>query len=270
VTATQSKSPTLAERLIAVQLALVAPKNRRNNFGNYNYRSAEDILEAVKPLLAEHGLLLTISDLVKEIGHSNYVEAVCSISIDGEGPFITTVAYARESDDRKGMDDSQITGSTSSYARKYALNGMFLIDDGRDSDDVAASSPPQQRQQQAPQQQRPPQQQQTLAQRAQQGRTPQQQQAPPPVDRSSQSGVTLITDKQMGFAERLVSEKGYDPDVVIPALVEKFSPVARIEEMARRDASKLIDFINSGDDFETFASSIDSSTYVPDIDEIPF
>lgn len=150
---TTEDTRSLNARLLAVQTALVAPKNRRNNFGNYNYRNAEDILEAVKPLLAEHGLTLTIKDEIEAVTPDRvYVKSTCTICMDSEGPWITASAYAREDFDRKGMDGSQITGSASSYSRKYALNGLFLIDDGRDSDDIAASAPaaPAPRQQQAP------------------------------------------------------------------------------------------------------------------------
>jgi C1A family cysteine protease len=120
------------EKLIKIQSELKAPKNQRNNFGNYNYRSCEDILEAVKPLLKAQGLTITISDTVENIGNHNYVKATATIS-DGTDK-IEVSAYAREAETKKGMDDSQITGSTSSYARKYALNGLFAIDDTKDAD----------------------------------------------------------------------------------------------------------------------------------------
>ena len=124
-------------RLIEIQNELKAPKNQRNNFGGYNYRSCEDILEAVKPLLKKHGLALIISDEVCNIGERYYVRAVAQL-LDGEknhdNLIAETVAYAREEESKKGMDASQLTGSTSSYARKYALNGLFAIDDNKDAD----------------------------------------------------------------------------------------------------------------------------------------
>jgi hypothetical protein len=120
------------DKLQAIQSELKAPKNQRNNFGNYNYRSCEDILEAVKPLLKVHGLTLVISDEVVNIGAHNYVKATATLS-DGADK-IEATAYAREAEAKKGMDDSQITGATSSYARKYALNGLFAIDDTKDAD----------------------------------------------------------------------------------------------------------------------------------------
>jgi hypothetical protein len=123
---------SLVEKLARIQSQLKAPKNQRNSFGNYNYRSCEDILEAVKPLLAKENLIMTISDDMVAVNGMVYVKTIVKVT-DGEFS-VENTAFARESVTKKGMDDSQITGSTSSYARKYALNGMFLIDDTKDSD----------------------------------------------------------------------------------------------------------------------------------------
>ena len=120
------------KELIAIQSELKAPKNQWNDFGKYNYRSAEDILEAVKPLLKKHECHLTISDEMVVLGDRYYVKATATLAKEGES--ISTTAYAREEESKKGMDSSQITGSTSSYARKYALNGLFCIDDTKDPD----------------------------------------------------------------------------------------------------------------------------------------
>lgn len=122
----------IIEKLAQIQQSLKAPKNQRNSFGNYNYRSCEDILEAAKPHLAKQGLVLTLSDSIEEIGGRVYVKATARIT-DGTETTETT-AYAREEETKKGMDASQITGSASSYARKYALNGLFCIDDTKDAD----------------------------------------------------------------------------------------------------------------------------------------
>ena len=122
----------MIDKLIKVQKELKAPKNQRNNFGKYNYRNCEDILEAVKPLLFKHGLLLTISDEVKETPLGLFVEARASVT-DGEDMYEVT-AQAGIDLNRKGMDVSQSYGSSGSYARKYALNGLFLIDDTKDAD----------------------------------------------------------------------------------------------------------------------------------------
>ena len=120
------------KELIEIQSELKAPKNQRNTFGNYNYRSAEDILEAVKPILKKHGCHLTISDEMIHLGERYYVKATVTLSKDADS--ISTTAYAREEESKKGQDASQITGATSSYARKYALNGLFCIDDTKDAD----------------------------------------------------------------------------------------------------------------------------------------
>ena len=122
----------LHEKLLAIQTKLKAPKGQYNSFGNFNYRSAEDILEAVKPLNAEQGLLLTITDEIKEVGGRIYVVATATVS-DGTEE-LKVSAFAREPENKKGMDESQITGATSSYARKYALNGLYAIDDNKDAD----------------------------------------------------------------------------------------------------------------------------------------
>ena len=120
--------------LMAVQAELKAPKNQRNNFGKYNYRSCEDIVEAVKPLLEENGLFLNMSDEVVLVGERYYVKATVKVVDVVTGESVQTSALAREAAQKKGMDESQVTGTASSYARKYALNGLFAIDDNRDAD----------------------------------------------------------------------------------------------------------------------------------------
>ena len=120
------------EALTKIQSELVAPKDLYNKFGNYSYRSAESILEALKPLLTKYNAQLSITDDVVLVGDRVYVKATVTIT-DGKET-VSTTAFAREPSEKKGMDSSQITGATSSYARKYALNGLFLIDDNKDSD----------------------------------------------------------------------------------------------------------------------------------------
>lgn len=120
--------------LMAVQSELKAPKGQKNTFGNYSYRSAEDILEAVKPLLKENGLYLNISDEVVLIGDRYYVKATVTAVDIATGEAASSTAFAREAAEKKGMDASQVTGATSSYARKYALNALFGIDDTKDAD----------------------------------------------------------------------------------------------------------------------------------------
>lgn len=120
--------------LQAVQRDLKAPKGQYNSFGKYKYRSCEDIVEAVKPLLNDQGLILTMSDEVIGVADRVYIKATCKVIDVATGDYIETTALARESLTKKGMDDSQITGTASSYARKYALNGLFAIDDTKDAD----------------------------------------------------------------------------------------------------------------------------------------
>lgn len=124
---------SIHKKLSAIQAELKAPKGQFNSFGKYKYRSCEDILEAVKPLLAKHELGMTISDNIVSYEGRVYVRAEVVV-FDFDGNTINVQAQAREEDVKKGMDASQVTGATSSYARKYALNGMFLIDDTKDSD----------------------------------------------------------------------------------------------------------------------------------------
>lgn len=121
-------------KLVALQSELKAPKGNYNSFGKYRYRSCEDILEAVKPLCKAYGLALTLSDDVLECGGRIYIRATATLTDVDDGVQISNTALARESVEKRGMDDSQITGTASSYARKYALNGLFCIDDTKDAD----------------------------------------------------------------------------------------------------------------------------------------
>ena len=122
------------EKLSKVQTELKAPKNQFNGFGKYKYRNCEDILEAVKPLLAKNKLTMLISDEIEHIGERFYIKATVTLFDVENGETIITSKLAREEETKKGMDASQLTGSTSSYAAKYALNGLFLIDDTKDAD----------------------------------------------------------------------------------------------------------------------------------------
>lgn len=143
---------TLQQKLIEIQAELKAPKSQFNKFGGYNYRNCEDILEAVKPLCAKHEIVPLLSDEIVMIGDRFYIKATAKVT-DGKDEIATT-AFARESKDKKGMDESQITGSASSYARKYALNGLFCIDDTKDADFMDNSQS--NKQQQPKPQQQPP------------------------------------------------------------------------------------------------------------------
>lgn len=125
---------TIYEKLKVIQTKLKAPKGQYNNFGKYNYRSLEDITEAVKPLLDEVEATIVLSDDIVFMGERYYVKATATLYDTESNKSISVTAFARESETKKGMDDSQITGATSSYARKYALNGLFAIDDTKDTD----------------------------------------------------------------------------------------------------------------------------------------
>lgn len=121
------------KELLQIQSELKAPKGQYNSFGKYKYRSCEDILEAVKPLCVKYGVILTLSDEIVQVGERYYIKATARLQKEGCSD-VSVTAYAREALDKKGMDDSQITGTASSYARKYALNGLFCIDDTKDAD----------------------------------------------------------------------------------------------------------------------------------------
>lgn len=128
-----TEATTVLQSLVKVQQEIKVPKNKTNKFGGYNYRNAEDILDAAKKLAAPLGCAVTLNDEIELIGQRFYVKAAATFT-SSDGGSVTTTAYAREEDAKKGMDGSQITGAASSYARKYALNGLFAIDDGIDSD----------------------------------------------------------------------------------------------------------------------------------------
>jgi hypothetical protein len=125
---------SIFEKLSAVQSDLKAPKSQYNSFGKYNYRNCEDIIEAAKPLLKANGLLLSITDDIVLMGERFYVKATASVIDVTDGKTHSVTAFAREEKEKRGMDGSQVTGASSSYARKYALNGLFGIDDTKDSD----------------------------------------------------------------------------------------------------------------------------------------
>ena len=130
----QTAGLKLKQKLSAIQTKIKAPKNLYNKFGKYYYRNAEGILEAVKPYLESLNLYMTIHDELEVIGDRFYVKAVVELGDCDTDEYMTTYAYAREVSEKSGMDGSQITGAASSYARKYALNGLFLLDDTKDAD----------------------------------------------------------------------------------------------------------------------------------------
>lgn len=140
----------IKEKLSLIQNELKAPKNQYNSFGKYKYRSCEDILEAVKPICNKYRATLTISDVVKQVGDRYYIEVTATLNDWDSENHINVVACAREEEAKKGMDSSQVTGATSSYARKYALNGLFNIDDTKDTDTEEHQSAKKEASKQAP------------------------------------------------------------------------------------------------------------------------
>lgn len=127
-------SHNIRQKLQGIQSSLKAPKGQTNKFGGYKYRSCEDILTALKPLLAEWGCSIVIDDNLETCGGRVYIKATASLADNDSDEVISTSGFAREAESKKGMDEAQITGSASSYARKYALNGLFAIDDTKDPD----------------------------------------------------------------------------------------------------------------------------------------
>lgn len=125
---------SIYEKLCKIQTELKAPKGQKNNFGKYNYRSCEDILEALKPLLDKYEATINLSDNIVQVGERYYVSVVAKLTDAKTSESVMSTAFAREDESKKGMDASQLTGATSSYARKYALNGLLAIDDTKDSD----------------------------------------------------------------------------------------------------------------------------------------
>lgn len=134
---------SIYEKLLKIQTELKAPKSQYNSFGKYKYRNCEDIMEAVKPLCLNNKVVLTIGDSIVQIGDRYYVQATATLIDTESDGVINNTAYAREEAEKKGMDGSQVTGASSSYARKYALNGLFAIDDTKDSDATNEGDTPQ-------------------------------------------------------------------------------------------------------------------------------
>lgn len=130
------------EKLIRIQCELKAPKNQFNKFGNYRYRNCEDILESVKPIMDKYKTTLVITDSIETVANRIYIKATATLYSTDSNESISTTAFAREEEEKKGMDASQVTGASSSYARKYCLNGLFSIDDTKDSDTTNTQKPP--------------------------------------------------------------------------------------------------------------------------------
>ena len=196
---------TIYEKLTKVQEELKAPKGQYNSFGKYNYRSCEDILEALKPILAKYGLFLMIGDTMEHVGDRYYIKATCTIS-DGE-THITNCAFAREEESKKGMDGAQVTGTSSSYARKYALNGLFLIDDTKDPDTDEYQK-------------------QTRENTNKQTSKP---------DTGSGKADKLVTENQISRMYAIASDKGYTKEDIKKSIIKKNKQSAKELTMAEYD-----------------------------------
>lgn len=201
------------EKLMNIQNELKAPKSQYNEFGKYHYRSCEDILESLKPVLAKHKAAVTISDEIILIGDRYYVKATAALIDIEKGDKVEVSAYAREDEQKKGMDLSQLTGSTSSYARKYALNGLFAIDDTKDSDATNKHNT--------------------------------EQIDKPKVDKGKQAMVdnSLASDKQLNYIYKLAKQKNYSPESMASYIKEVYGKDSS-KALTKKEASELIEMLN--------------------------
>ena len=201
------------EKLMNIQNELKAPKSQYNEFGKYHYRSCEDILETLKPVLAKHKAAVTISDEIVLIGDRYYVKATAALIDVEKGDKVEVSAYAREDVQKKGMDVSQLTGSTSSYARKYALNGLFAIDDTKDSD--ATNKHGQEKKQNTQKQ----------------------------ADESKKDINSLATDKQIKAIYALLKNKNYSEESLKNYINNAYNKDS-VTELTKQEASDVIQILN--------------------------
>ena len=203
------------EKLLNIQAELKVPKNQYNSFGKYHYRSCEDILEGLKPLLTKYKATLIVNDEIVQIGDRYYVKATATlIDVEGEGrECISSTAFAREDEKKTGMDLSQLTGSTSSYARKYALNGLFAIDDTKDSDATNKHDT--------------------------------EQISRPKVDKDKQAIVdnSIASDKQLNYIYKLAKQKNYSPESMANYIKEAYGKDSS-KALTKKEASELIEMLN--------------------------
>lgn len=179
------------EKLMKIQTEIKAPKNLRNTFGNYNYRNAEGIFNAVKPYLAEQKCSLTVNDCIEAYEGRVYVVATAKLTDIETSESVYVTAYARESESKKGMDDSQITGATSSYARKYALNGLFLLDDTKDADTDEHRKETEERSKKA--------------------------------EKKEEKKTEYVTDKEKKIISGLLKDKGYTEEEIFPSGIDSLT-----------------------------------------------
>ncbi|WP_321404549.1 ERF family protein [Maridesulfovibrio sp.] len=231
----------LQAKMVAIQTELNCPKNQFNSFGKYKYRSCEDILEGLKPHLAKHGVVLTVSDSMEALGDRIYVKAKATISLGEQA--MSATGWAREPLTKKGMDDSQVTGAASSYARKYALNGLFCIDDNKDADSQEPPGNDQQRQQQGRPQGNQNQRQGPPPQQGQQGQQQNQRQGQP---RNQQQGA----QRQQNQAVDNVQNAFLGSQVTGHGKLAQAGQVQRVNiictnELGHKDRATRIKYINN-------------------------
>jgi len=201
------------EKLLNIQAELKAPKNQYNDFGKYHYRSCEDILEGLKPVLAKHQAAVTISDEIVIIGDRYYVKATATLIDVEKGDKVEVSAYAREDEQKKGMDASQLTGSTSSYARKYALNGLFAIDDTKDSDATNKHD-------------------------TGQTKKPKEQ-----TKKTDDTENDLASEKQLKYIYALAKQKNYSPESMASYIKGAYGKDSS-KELTKKEANELIEMLN--------------------------
>ncbi len=201
------------EKLLNIQAELKAPKNQYNAFGKYHYRSCEDILESLKPVLAKHQAAVTISDEIVLIGDRYYVKATATLIDVEKGDKVEVSAYAREDEQKKGMDASQLTGSTSSYARKYALNGLFAIDDTKDSDATNKHD-------------------------TGQTKKPKEQ-----TKKTDDTENDLASEKQLKYIYALAKQKNYSPESMASYIKGAYGKDSS-KALTKKEASELIEMLN--------------------------
>lgn len=208
------------EKLMNIQAELNVPKSNYNEFGKYHYRSCEDILEALKPLLKKYKVSLILSDEVVQIGDRYYIQSTATLidaenevsPLTGQG-IIKSIAYAREDEQKKGMDASQLTGSTSSYARKYALNGLFAIDDTKDSDATNKHD-------------------------TGQTKKPKEQ-----TKKTDDTENDLASEKQLKCIYALAKQKNYSSESMASYIKEVYGKNSS-KELTKKEASELIEMLN--------------------------
>lgn len=216
MTKSEETQLTIKQKLQKIQVELDAPKSQYNSFGKYPYRNVEDIQEGLKPLLEKYECAVTLSDRVVQVGDRYYVEATATLKHDGDDQEESVTAYAREDNDKKGMDLSQLTGSTSSYARKYALGGLFAIDDNKDAD-------------------------------SQDNRANKTAQAPAKPAPKAPAKPEAVTTAQLGLMYGTMKEKGYTDKAEVTAILHKIAQVNSLTELTKVKASNVLAALKEAD-----------------------